>query len=193
MPSFSQIFATEHAAHQATVARLPECLPALERISDAILTALRSGRKILFFGNGGSAADAQHLAAEFVIRYRTNRVSLPAIALTTDSSVLTACGNDFGFDTVFARQVEGIAQAGDVVIGITTSGSSKNVVAGLEMAKSKGCVTVAFVGEKEGGGKAAALCDHAFLAPSEITARVQECHLLIGHMLCERVDQEWLQ
>ena len=137
MPSFSQIFATEHAAHQATVARLPECLLALERISDAILTALRSGRKILFFGNGGSAADAQHLAAEFVIRYRTNRVSLPAIALTTDSSVLTACGNDFGFDTVFARQVEGIAQAGDVVIGITTSGSSKNVVAGLEMAKSK--------------------------------------------------------
>lgn len=192
MPSFSQVFATEHAAHQATIARLPDCLPALELISDAIITALRAGRKILFFGNGGSAADAQHLAAEFVIRYRTNRVSLPAIALTTDTSILTACGNDFGFETLFSRQIEGLAQAGDVVIGITTSGNSANVVAGLQRAKEKGCITVAFVGEKDGGGQAAALCHHAFRAPSEITARVQECHLLVGHMLCERVDQEWL-
>jgi D-sedoheptulose 7-phosphate isomerase len=185
--TFSDIFTTQLTAHQETVNRLPECLPVVEQISDAIITALKAGKKIIFFGNGGSAADAQHLAAEFVIRYRVNRVALPSLALTTDTSMLTACGNDFGFDTVFARQVEGLANAGDIVIGITTSGNSANVVAGLEEAKKKGCITVAFTAE--GGGKAASLADLAFRAPSPITAHAQECHMIVGHILCEQVDR----
>ena len=186
MTPFHTIFTTQLSAHHAASARMPECLPVLQAISDAILAALQSGNKIIFFGNGGSAADAQHLAAEFVIRYRVNRRSLPALALTTDTSMLTACGNDFGFDTVFSRQVEGLAAAGDVVIGITTSGNSANVLEGLKAAKEKGCVTVAFTAE--GGGRAADLADLTFKAPSPITAHAQECHMIAGHILCEMVD-----
>jgi D-sedoheptulose 7-phosphate isomerase len=185
--TFTEIFTNQLTAHQETASRLHGCLPVVELISDAIITALKAGKKIIFFGNGGSAADAQHLAAEFVIRYRVNRIALPSLALTTDTSMLTACGNDFGFDTVFARQVEGLANAGDVVIGITTSGNSANVVAGLEEAKRKGCVTVAFTAE--GGGKAAELADLAFRAPSPTTAHAQECHMIVGHILCEQVDR----
>jgi D-sedoheptulose 7-phosphate isomerase len=185
--TFPDIFTAQLTAHQQTVSRLPECLPVVEHISNAIITALKAEKKIIFFGNGGSAADAQHLAAEFVIRYRVNRVSLPSLALTTDTSMLTACGNDFGFDTIFSRQVEGLANSGDVVIGITTSGNSANVVAGLAEAKKKGCVTVAFTAE--GGGKAAELADLAFRAPSPITAHAQECHMIVGHILCEQVDR----
>jgi D-sedoheptulose 7-phosphate isomerase len=189
MPSLSDIFHTQLAAHNRAVERLPECLPVIEKLSAAIHDCLRAGKKVLFFGNGGSAADAQHLAAEFVIRYRINRRSLPALALTTDTSMLTACGNDFGFDTVFARQIEGLANEGDVAIGITTSGNSANVVAGLEAAKAKGCVTVSFTAES--GGKAAEIADIAFKAPSPVTAHAQECHMIVGHILCERVDQEF--
>ena len=187
MSAFSDVFHGQLAAHQAAVARLPELLPVLEQLSTAIIEALNAGRKVLFFGNGGSAADAQHLAAEFVIRYRTNRRSLPALALTTDTSMLTACGNDFGFDTIFARQVEGLAHAGDIAIGITTSGNSPNVLAGLEAARQKGCITVSFTAES--GGKAAALSDMAVKAPSPVTAHAQECHMIIGHILCEMVDR----
>jgi D-sedoheptulose 7-phosphate isomerase len=187
MSAFQDIFHAQLAAHQQAVARLPECLPVLEQISDAIVIALQNGKKIILFGNGGSAADAQHLAAEFVIRYRTNRRSLPALALTTDTSMLTACGNDFGFETIFSRQVEGLANEGDVAIGITTSGNSANVIAGLVAAKEKGCVTISFTAE--GGGKAAQLADLAFCAPSPITAHAQECHMIAGHILCEMVDR----
>ena len=187
MPSLPDIFASQLAAHQTAVERLPECLPVIEQLSEAIHVALKSGNKVLFFGNGGSAADAQHLAAEFVIRYRVNRRSLPSLALTTDTSMLTACGNDFGFETIFARQIEGLANAGDIAIGITTSGNSANVIAGLEAAKEKGCVTVSFTAEQ--GGRASEIADIAFKAPSPVTAHAQECHMIVGHILCEMVDQ----
>jgi D-sedoheptulose 7-phosphate isomerase len=189
--SFQDLFAMELAAHLQAIQNLSHSLPTLTAISDSIIQALRTGHKVLFFGNGGSAADAQHLAAEFVIRYRSNRRSLPALALTTDSSMLTACGNDFGFEQIFARQIESLAHPGDIAIGITTSGNSPNVLAGLKTAKDKGCITIAFVGHKNSGGQAAAIADHAFLAPSDSTARIQECHLLVGHILCERIDQEF--
>jgi D-sedoheptulose 7-phosphate isomerase len=187
MSSLANIFDSQLAAHNAAIVRLPECLPVIEQLSAAIIQALHAGNKIIFFGNGGSAADAQHLAAEFVIRYRINRRSLPSIALTTDTSMLTACGNDFGFETIFSRQVEGLANAGDVVIGITTSGNSPNVLAGLQAAKDKGCITSSWTAE--GGGKAAEIADIAFKAPSPITAHAQECHMIVGHILCEAVDQ----
>lgn len=148
---------------------------------------MRAGNKIIFFGNGGSAADAQHLAAEFVIRYRINRRALPSIALTTDTSMLTACGNDFGFETIFARQIEGLANKGDIAIGITTSGNSPNVLAGLRASKDKGCITSSWTAE--GGGDAAKIADLAFKAPSPITAHAQECHMIVGHIICELVDQ----
>jgi D-sedoheptulose 7-phosphate isomerase len=187
MSTFTDTFTSQLAAHHAATSRLPECLPVIEQLSAAILEALGKGNKILFFGNGGSAADAQHLAAEFVIRYRVNRRSLPSIALTTDTSMLTACGNDFGFETIFSRQIEGLAMAGDIAIGITTSGNSANVIAGLQAAKDKGCVTVSFTAES--GGKAAEIADIAFKAPSTVTAHAQECHMIVGHILCEAVDQ----
>jgi D-sedoheptulose 7-phosphate isomerase len=190
MRSFSDIFHAQLASHNEATAKLPDFLPVLLRISDVILNALKEGKKIIFFGNGGSAADAQHLAAEFVIRYRRNRLSLPAIALTTDTSMLTACANDFGFDTVFSRQVEGLANAGDVVIGITTSGNSTNVLAGLTEARNKGCITVAFTAE--GGGKAAEIAEITFRAPSPVTAHAQECHMIAGHILCEMVDEVYV-
>jgi D-sedoheptulose 7-phosphate isomerase len=175
------------AAHMEAVSELEPLLPLVVDLSQRVIDALRLGHKVIFFGNGGSAADAQHLAAEFVIRYRLNRRSLPALALTTDTSMLTACGNDFGFDTVFARQIEGLAQAGDVVIGITTSGNSPNVLEGLRAAKAKGCYTVSFTAAS--GGLAASLVDLAFKAPSTVTAHAQECHMIVGHMICELVDQ----
>ena len=187
MPAFSEIFHQQLASHQSATARLPELLPVLEKLSEALIDCLKAGKKILFFGNGGSAADAQHLAAEFVIRYRLNRRALPALALSTDTSALTACGNDFGFDTVFSRQIEALANAGDVAIGISTSGNSPNVLAGLAAARTKGCITVSFTAES--GGKAAALADIAFKAPTPITAHAQECHMIVGHILCEMVDQ----
>ena len=187
MPNLANIFQTQLAAHNAAVARLPECLPVIEQLTAAIINALHAGRKIIFFGNGGSAADAQHLAAEFVIRYRINRRSLPSIALTTDTSMLTACGNDFGFETIFARQIEGLANAGDVAIGITTSGNSANVLAGLQAARDKGCITSSWTAEN--GGKATMIADIAFKAPSSVTAHAQECHMIVGHIICEAVDQ----
>jgi D-sedoheptulose 7-phosphate isomerase len=187
MSSLADTFSSQLAAHKAAVARLPECLPVIERLTSAIIAALHAGKKIIFFGNGGSAADAQHLAAEFVIRYRINRRSLPSIALTTDTSMLTACGNDFGFETIFARQIEGLANAGDVAIGITTSGNSANVLAGLQAAKEKGCITSSWTAE--GGGQAAEIADIAFKAPSPVTAHAQECHMIVGHIVCEMVDQ----
>lgn len=187
MPTFSDIFQQQLAAHHKATERLPEHQPLLEKLSETIIDCLHTGHKVLFFGNGGSAADAQHLAAEFVIRYRINRRSLPALALTTDTSMLTACGNDFGFETIFARQIEGLAHAGDIAIGITTSGNSANVIAGLEAAKAKGCITVSFTAES--GGRAAEIADIAFKAPSPITAHAQECHMIVGHILCEMVDQ----
>lgn len=186
MSDFSTLFRGHLDGHLAALNRLEECREVLTAIADAWVAALKAGNKVLFFGNGGSAADAQHLAAELVVRYRINRRALPSIALTTDTSILTAHSNDYGFETVFARQVEALAQPGDVVVGISTSGTSKNVVAGLRAAREKGCVVVSFTAQN--GADCAALAHHAYCVPTPVTAFAQECHLLAGHVLCEYVE-----
>jgi D-sedoheptulose 7-phosphate isomerase len=144
--------------------------------------SLRQGGKLLLFGNGGSAADAQHIAAELVIRYKSNRKAIAAIALTTDTSTLTACGNDLGFDALFERQIEALGRRGDVAIGISTSGKSPNVLRGLKQARHDGLKTVGLTGGT--GGEMAAVCDSMITVPSPVTARIQEMHITIGHMLC---------
>ena len=151
-------------------------------------TAIMKGNKIFFMGNGGSAADAQHLAAEFVGRFEKERIGLPAIALTTDTSILTAVGNDYGFGQVFSRQIAALARPGDVVVGISTSGNSVNVVQAIAEAKEVGAVTVGLTGES--GGQLAELCDLCIKVPSHSTARIQEAHILIGHIVCALVDEE---
>ncbi|WP_200763496.1 D-sedoheptulose 7-phosphate isomerase [Nitrosophilus alvini] len=148
---------------------------------------LKNGKKILIFGNGGSAADAQHIAAELTGRFKKERKGLPAIALTTDTSALTAIANDYGYEQVFARQVEALAQNGDLCIGISTSGNSENVLRGLEVAKTMGCKTIGLSGKE--GGKMASLCDANIVVPSNETARIQEMHILIGHIICAAVDE----
>jgi D-sedoheptulose 7-phosphate isomerase len=148
--------------------------------------AVRGGNKLLFFGNGGSAADAQHFAAELVVRYRTDRRALAAIALTTDTSTLTAGANDLGYDRVFSRQVEALARPGDVAIGITTSGRSPNVVEAFRTARQMNVKTVAFTGGN--GGDLAELVDEVLVVPSHVTARIQEMHLVFGHMLCGALE-----
>lgn len=186
MSDFSTLLRGHLDGHLAALNRLEECREVLAAIAEAWVTALKAGNKVLFFGNGGSAADAQHLAAELVVRYRANRRALPSIALTTDTSILTAHSNDYGFETVFARQVEALAQPGDVVVGISTSGTSKNVVAGLRAAREKGCVVVSFTAQN--GADCAALAHHAYCVPTPVTAFAQECHLMAGHVLCEYVE-----
>ncbi|MCS7262309.1 MAG: D-sedoheptulose 7-phosphate isomerase [Aquificaceae bacterium] len=156
------------------------------QVGQIIVQALKDGNKVLLFGNGGSAADAQHIAGELVGRFKKDRRALPAIALTTDTSVLTALGNDYGFESVFERQVEALCMPGDVAIGITTSGNSPNVVRGLMRAHDLGATTVAFTGK--GGGKVVEVAHYSFVVPSYDTARIQECHITLGHVLCEIVD-----
>ena len=163
-------------------------LKQIETIATVIKKALVEGHKVFFCGNGGSAADSQHLAAEFVGRCQKERRGLPAIALTVDTSILTAVGNDYGYDKVFVRQVEALAQSGDVLVGISTSGNSANVVEAIELAKTKGVYCVGMTAA--GGGKMATLCDECIAVPAKITARAQEIHILIGHILCELVDGE---
>jgi D-sedoheptulose 7-phosphate isomerase len=153
---------------------------------DATCRALGDGHKLLIFGNGGSAADAQHIAAELVGRYLRERPGMAAIALTTDTSILTSLGNDYGFERIFARQVESLARPSDVVLGISTSGNSPNVQHGLVQAREMGCVTAAFLGKD--GGSIRRLVDHAIVIPSRDTARIQECHITLGHILCELVE-----
>ena len=165
-----------------------DILVQIERIASAIKTALANGKKVLFCGNGGSAADSQHLAAEFVGRFQKERQGLPAIALTVDTSILTAVGNDYGFDKVFVRQVEALGNEGDVLVGISTSGNSPNVLAAIELAKAKGIYCVGMTAA--GGGKMLEVCDECIAIPAKITARAQEMHILIGHILCELVDGE---
>jgi len=150
------------------------------------IDCLKNGNKILLFGNGGSAADAQHIAAELVGRYKTERKGLAAIALTTDTSALTAIGNDSGYDRVFDRQVEALANTGDVAIGISTGGSSANVASALKLAKDLDCKTIGFSGR--GGGEMNQLCDINIVVPSQDTARIQEMHIVIGHTICHLID-----
>lgn len=160
---------------------------AFARAGGLITGALRDGRKLLLFGNGGSAADAQHLATEFTGRFLRERRALPAIALTTDTSALTSIGNDYGFVRVFARQVEALAGPGDVVVAITTSGGSPNVLAGVAAARAKHAAVIGLTGAK--GRAFAARCDVAFVVPSRFTPHVQESHIAIGHILCELADE----
>ena len=150
------------------------------------IDCLKNGNKILLFGNGGSAADAQHIAAELVGRYKTERKGLAAIALTTDTSALTAISNDYGYDCVFDRQVEALANTGDVAIGISTGGSSANVASALKLAKDLDCKTIGFSGR--GGGEMNELCDINIVVPSQDTARIQEMHIVIGHTICHLID-----
>jgi D-sedoheptulose 7-phosphate isomerase len=159
-------------------------------IVTALTQAFRSGNKVLWFGNGGSAADAQHLAAEFSGRFLRERGGLPSEALTVNSSAVTAIANDFGYEHVFARMVEALAKPGDVVVGITTSGTSKNVVRGLEVARRIGATTVAFTGN--GGGTVAGAADLILLGPDGYSAIVQEVHITMGHIICDLVEQELL-
>jgi D-sedoheptulose 7-phosphate isomerase len=157
------------------------------RVVDLLAAAFRHGRRVLVFGNGGSASDAQHFAAEFVGRFQKERRAVAAIALTTDTSILTAIGNDYAFDRVFARQIEGLGESGDVAIGITTSGGSKNVVEALTMAKERGLTTVAVTGRD--GGDAGRIADVHLNVPDRSTARVQEVHRTLLHVICELVEE----
>jgi D-sedoheptulose 7-phosphate isomerase len=155
-------------------------------IAEQCIAALKAGRKILFAGNGGSAADAQHLAAELVSRLRYNRPALAAIALTTDTSALTAIGNDYAFETIFARQVEAIGQAGDVLIGISTSGKSPNILQALKAAREKNMMTIGFTGAYIDA--MAPLCNEVLSIPSRETPKIQECHILFGHIICALIE-----
>jgi len=160
----------------------------LARVAEVLIQAFHKGRTAYFFGNGGSAADAQHLAAEFVNRFRLDRRALPALALNVDTSVLTSIANDFGYDRVFARQIEAFGRADDVAVGLSTSGASPNVIEGVRLARQQGLVTVGF-----SGGDGAALLretDYCIVVPSNTTARVQEMHILAGHAICDIVEQD---
>lgn len=183
-----QFLADQFAQHEETVAVTKNAVSeAFAALVEACTHSLRNGGKILFFGNGGSAADAQHLAAELIVRYRVNGKALAAVALSTDTSTLTACANDFSYDEIFSRQVEAIARAGDVVLGISTSGNSPNVLKALEVARDMGCVPAALAGRD--GGKLKGLADPLVVVPSTVTARIQEMHIVIGHALCDVLEQ----
>jgi D-sedoheptulose 7-phosphate isomerase len=182
----------EIAEHMAVCLRTHQSMATeFPRLVVACAQALRSGHTLLLFGNGGAAAKAQHSATELVVRDNResgHRRPMAPIALTTDTSALTAIGNDFGFDDVFARQIQGLCRAGDVAIGISTSGTSVNVVRGLATARAAGAVTVGFAGE--GGGRLADLGDHRIFVPSTSTARVQEMHMVLGHALCALLEKD---
>jgi D-sedoheptulose 7-phosphate isomerase len=160
----------------------------IDLISLAIIKAYKSNKKVILFGNGGSAADAQHLAAELVNKFYLNRKSLPAIALTVNASILTAIGNDYSFKQIFSKQLEGIGTEGDIAIGISTSGNSKNVSEGLKFAKEKKLYTIGFTGKN--GGKINNIVDICINVPSDDTPRIQEAHIMIGHIICEIVEKE---
>ena len=164
-----------------------EVVSAVARVSEILVEELEKGNKALLFGNGGSAADAQHIAAEFVGRFAFDRPALPALALSVNTSCVTAIGNDYGFDQVFSRQLEALARPGDVAIGISTSGNSPNVLRAMAVARKMGVHTVALTGCT--GGKLKGAVDHCICVPSDQTPRIQECHILIGHIISELVEQ----
>jgi D-sedoheptulose 7-phosphate isomerase len=155
--------------------------------AEVIAGAFSDGKKVMLFGNGGSAADAQHIAAEFVVRYVADRKALPAVSLVTDTSILTAASNDHGYSSVFARQIDALGTKGDVAIAISTSGNALSVLEGMDMARSKGLFVIGFSGKT--GGKMAERADILFRVPSTVTARIQEAHVLLGHVVCELVDR----
>jgi len=180
----------EFAASRAAVSALyadAAYRAAAAAVGMLFVDTLRAGNTLLFAGNGGSAADAQHIAGEFVSRFHFDRPGLPAISLATDTSILTAIGNDYGYDRVFARQIEAIGRPGDVFVAISTSGNSSNILAAIEAARAKGLIVVGLTGGS--GGEMAAMCDHVLLAPSPSTPRIQECHLVTYHLLCGLVEE----
>jgi D-sedoheptulose 7-phosphate isomerase len=189
-PNSASIFGNAIAEHLEVVRQLKEQQPVLEAIAMAMTATLWTRGKILWCGNGGSAGDSQHLAAEIVGRFRRERCGLASLALTTDTSILTSVANDYGFEAVFSRQVEALGAPGDLLVGISSSGNSRNVLAALETARSLGMVTVAFTGA--GGGKMAVLADHLFAVASNETARIQEAYMLAGHMLCDWIELDWV-
>lgn len=164
-------------------------IPLIIKSADAIIKSLRNGGKVLFCGNGGSAADSQHLACEFIVKLTHNRPSLPAIALTTNTSHLTAISNDFSFDDIFSRQIEGLGRKGDVLVAISTSGNSPNILKAVDTAKAIGLYTIGFTGAK--GDNFAKKVDIGIKVPSSSTQRIQESHILIGHIICELVETEF--
>ena len=186
----SQYIFDEFNDHQDVLKKTIEELENdIEEAGELIVSTLKAGNKVLLFGNGGSAGDAQHIAAELTGRYKTERQALPAVALTTDTSAITAIGNDYGFDRIFDRQVEAIGKEGDLLIGISTSGNSRNVLRALAYGKDNGMNTLGLSGK--GGGDMKNLCDINIIIPSDDTARIQEMHILIGHILCGIVDQQF--
>ena len=186
----ANVFGKAIAEHLSVVRQVESQQAELETIARAMTATLRAGGKILWCGNGGSAGDSQHLAAELVGRFRRERKGLASVALTTDSSMLTSIANDYGFEAVFSRQIDALGAKGDLLVGISTSGNSRNVVAAMEVARVQGLTTVAFTGA--GGGKMAALADHLFAVASKDTARIQEAHILAGHMICDWLELDWI-
>lgn len=181
------VFAEQLDSHIAVMQSVQQLAPVVEKVAQQWIKALENDGKILLMGNGGSAADAQHIAAELVGRYLNERRGLPAIALTTDTSILTAVGNDYGYDSIFARQVEALARPADIVVGYSTSGNSANICNAITIANKIGCYCVALTGAT--GGKLVDLADSCIRVPSTETPRIQEAHAFIGHMLCEYVDR----
>ena len=167
--------------------KLKELAPRLRETVEVCIKAIKNGHKVMFCGNGGSASQSQHLAAELVGRYKKNRTAMASIALTTDTSILTAVGNDYGFDEIFVRQLQGLGQCEDVLIGLSTSGNSPNVLKAFELAKQMKITTVAFVGQS--GGKMGQMADIALCVPSSKTNNIQEMHLALGHMLCGLIEE----
>jgi len=167
----------------------PQLIDTIQRIVEVITEAFKNGKKVLFCGNGGSAADAQHLAAEFSGRFYTDRKALPAEALHCNTSYITAVGNDYSYDVIYSRMIEGIGNEGDVVIGISTSGNSKNIVKALEQGKINKMITIAFTGES--GGQMIQIADYTLNVPSSDTPRIQEAHILLGHIICQLVEENY--
>lgn len=183
----TSIFSRSWGEHLEVAHSLASLAPVIEAVGQRFVRCLHSAGTIFWLGNGGSAADSQHLASEIVGRFMKERKGLPSIALTTDTSLLTSVGNDYGFEQIFSRQIEALCRPGDVVVGISTSGNSPNVVRAVELARSMGAYTVGFTGE--GGGCLAPLVDSLIAVPSRATPRIQECHILVGHILCEYIDE----
>jgi D-sedoheptulose 7-phosphate isomerase len=180
------IYSKSLAQHQALFAKLDSLEPQIKRVAHEAAQVLQSGGRLFFCGNGGSAADAQHIAAELVGRFVDDRPALKAIALTTDSSALTCIGNDFGYDNIFSRQLEGVSSPGDMVFLITTSGNSKNLLRAANTAKQLALRSVGILGK--GGGQLAPLVDMSIIVPSDITAHIQEAHIFLGHTLCALIE-----
>jgi D-sedoheptulose 7-phosphate isomerase len=178
----------ETAHNLETMASDDALVRTIAEVAGACVAALRAGGKVLFAGNGGSAADAQHLAGELVSRFAYDRPGLPAFALTTDTSVLTAIGNDYGYERLFARQIEAVGSKGDVFFGLSTSGRSANVLLALDLARARGLVTIGMSGRT--GGEMASRCDHLLRVPSETTPRIQEGHIAMGHAICQLIEAE---